>query len=259
MAYKPKCYGIIPARYGSTRFPGKPLAEIHGKPMFWHVYDRAKNCPDISAVYVATDDDRIAEAAKALNVAVLWTRSDHRSGTDRVFEASEQLNIADDEVVINIQGDEPALNPSLLSELIQPFTDPEVCVSTPVRPIAPESAKSPDRVKAVFCSKNKALYFSRAPIPFARESTAVQFYGHIGLYAFRMNALKKFVSLPPGRLETIEKLEQLRLLEHNISIHIVITQYESLSVDRPEDLEAVSRYFDAQKQQKPNTTGDPAH
>ncbi len=246
MTEKPECYGIIPARYGSTRFPGKPLAEIHGKPMFWHVYHRVQQCPDLSAVYLATDDERIAEAAKRLNVEVIWTRPDHQSGTDRVFEAAKQLALPENDVVINIQGDEPILNPLLLSEVIRPFTDPEVLVTTPVRAMHPESAKSPDRVKAVFSAKHKALYFSRAPVPFSRDSIPAQFYGHIGLYAFRMQALARFVGMPPGRLEKIEKLEQLRLLENNVPIHVVITEHESLSVDRPEDLAAVSRYLETQ-------------
>ncbi len=246
MTDKPVCYGIIPARYASSRFPGKPLAEIRGKPMFWHVCHRAQQCPDLSAVYLATDDERIAEAAKRLDVAVIWTRPDHQSGTDRVFEAARQLALPENDVVINIQGDEPTLNPLLLSELIRPFTDPEVVVTTPVRAMNPEWAKSPDRVKAVFSAQHKALYFSRAPVPFSRDAIPAQVYGHIGLYAFRMHALEKFVSMPPGRLEKIENLEQLRLLENNVPIHVVITEHESLSVDRPEDLETVSRYFDAQ-------------
>ncbi|HMA85365.1 MAG TPA: 3-deoxy-manno-octulosonate cytidylyltransferase [Desulfosalsimonadaceae bacterium] len=243
MTAKPACYGIIPARYESSRFPGKPLADICGKPMFWHVYARAKKCPNISDVYLATDDERIAEAAKNLAVPVVLTRTDHPSGTDRVYEAATKLNIHADDVVINIQGDEPALNPLMLAELIQPFEEPGVCVTTPVRQIDPETARTPDRVKVVFSSDQNALYFSRSRIPFAREGGQQHIYCHIGMYAFRMAFLEKFVSLPPGRLETIEKLEQLRLLENHIPIRIVITEHESFSVDRPEDLEAVIRYL----------------
>jgi len=243
MANKPNCYGIIPARYDSTRFPGKPLADILGKPMFWHVYSRARKCPDISEVYLATDDERIAEAAKSLAVPVVLTRSDHPSGTDRVFEAATKLNINVDDVVINIQGDEPVLNPLMLTELIRPFADPNIQVTTPVRPIDPESANRPDRVKVVFSPQKEALYFSRARIPYPREAGFEKFYGHIGMYAFRMAALAEFVSLPPGRIETIEKLEQLRLLENRIPVHVVITEHESLSVDRPEDLETVISYL----------------
>lgn len=222
--------------------------------MFWHVYHRAKQCHDISEVYLATDDERIVEAAKSLDVPVTITRSDHASGTDRVFEAAKKLNINTNDVVINIQGDEPVLNPMILTELIRPFANPEICVTTPVRPIDPESAKNPDRVKVVFSSENEALYFSRAQIPFAREAGVEKFYGHIGMYAFRMSVLAKFVSLPGGRIESIEKLEQLRLLENRIPVHVVITDYESLSVDRPEDLETVVRYLARSENQQLNQT-----
>ncbi len=241
--HQPICHGIIPARYRSRRFPGKPLADIAGKPMFWHVYQRAKKCPDLSAVYIATDDARIADAAERLDVPVLLTRSDHPSGTDRVFEAAACLEVPPDDVVINIQGDEPLLEPLLLSQLIRPFSDPKVSVTTPIRRIDAENADNPDRVKVVFSCQNRALYFSRARIPFARESGAETVYGHIGMYAFRMAVLQQFVRLAPGRLETIEKLEQLRLLENHIPIHVVMTDYESLSVDRPADLAAVLRHM----------------
>ena len=253
MTAKPACYGIIPARYESSRFPGKPLADIFGKPMFWHVYARAKQCPNISDVYLATDDERIAGAAENLAVPVVLTRADHPSGTDRVHEAAKKINFHADDVVINIQGDEPALSPLMLDALIRPFAEPRVSVTTPVRPIAPETAESPDRVKVVFSSDQNALYFSRARIPFAREDGQKQFYGHIGMYAFRMAILEKFVALPPGRLETIEKLEQLRLLENNIPIRVVITEHENFSVDRPEDLEAVIRYLAEHPEETPQT------
>ncbi|MFP4225643.1 MAG: 3-deoxy-manno-octulosonate cytidylyltransferase [Desulfobacterales bacterium] len=253
MTEKPACYGIIPARYDSSRFPGKPLADICGKPMFWHVYSRAKKCPDITDVYLATDDERIAGAAENWGVPVVLTRPDHPSGTDRVYEAATKSNIPAGDVVINIQGDEPVLNPLMLAELVRPFEDPKIFVTTPAREMAPEAAESPDRVKVVFSHDNDALYFSRARIPFPREGGQTRFYGHIGMYAFRMAALEKFVALPPGRLESIEKLEQLRLLENNIPIRIVITEYESLSVDRPEDLEPVIRYLTKLSAQTPKT------
>ena len=243
MTQPPSCYGIIPARYDSSRFPGKPLADIAGKPMFWHVYHRAHSCPELSSVHIATDDTRIAESARRLNVPVLLTRKDHPSGTDRVFEAATALNIAAEDVVVNIQGDEPLLEPALLSRLIAPFSDTAVSVTTPIRKLDKKSAQGPDRVKVVFSNLNTALYFSRAPIPHAREGGEANFYGHIGMYAFRMAALEQFVTLGPGRLETIEKLEQLRLLENHIPIHVVETECESLSVDTPADLEAVLRHL----------------
>ncbi len=241
MTSKPKIYGIIPARYGSSRFPGKPLAEILGKPMFWHVYQRARQCPDLSRLLLATDDERIADKADLLGVEAVLTRPDHPSGTDRIFEAACRLDINDEDVVINIQGDEPMLNPQLLSELARPFSDHGIRVATPVHPVCPEAAKNPDRVKVVFSRDKRALYFSRAAIPFPREGGLEKFYSHIGIYAFRMSALAEFVKLPQGRLENAEKLEQLRLLENNIPIHIVVTEHESICVDRPEDLKEAER------------------
>lgn len=234
-----KCCGIIPARYSSTRFPGKPLAQILGKPMFWHVYERARQCPELDRVVIATDDNRIFEAAQSLDVPAIMTRSDHESGTDRVHEAACLLKIPDAGVVVNIQGDEPLLDPEMVSLLIRPFADPEISVTTLVHPMGPESAENPDRVKAVFAPDQRALYFSRAPIPYPRDVLSASYFCHIGLYGFRKSALDRFVSLPPGRLEQMEKLEQLRLLENGIGIHVEITENKSMSVDRPEDLQQV--------------------
>jgi len=239
MANPQKCYGIIPARFASTRFPGKPLADINGNPMIWHVYQRACRCKDLDQVAVATDDLRIEQAASALGIPVVMTRSDHISGTDRVLEAAIKLNAPENSVVVNIQGDEPALHPDMISELVHPFSDPAIQVTTLARRIDETSARSPDVVKVVLDRNGNALYFSRAAIPFPRENESSLFYGHIGLYAFRFSVLQKFVSLPPGELETIEKLEQLRLLENRIPIHVVITSHISFGVDRPEDIEKV--------------------
>jgi len=230
------CYGIIPARYASTRFPGKPLADISGKPMFWHVFTRASECPQLSRVVLATDDGRIESAAKTLGIPVVATRSDHPSGTDRVLEAAIILNLPDDAIIVNIQGDEPLLEPSMLTELIKPFASPEVEITTLAGKIGPREAKNKNRVKTVFSNTGKALYFSRLPIPFYRDGQEEVFFGHIGLYAFRMNALKKFVALGPSRLEIAEKLEQLRLLENDIAIHVVVTEHKSIGVDDPEDI-----------------------
>ena len=241
MTNLPKCYGIIPARYGSTRFPGKPLAEILGKPMFWHVFKRADRCPQLSKTILATDDNRIISAAKNLNVPVIKTRDDHLSGTDRVLEAAELLNVPEDAVVVNIQGDEPTLEPDMLTELIRPFISSDVQVTTLARKIDTKEAKNPDRVKVVFSKSGGALYFSRALIPYYHSEQRREFYGHIGLYAFRMNILRQFVELGPSGLEITEKLEQLRLLENEIPVHVVITEYQSVGVDRPEDLKIVSR------------------
>ncbi len=237
----PPCYGIIPARYASTRFPGKPLADILGKPMIWHVYQRARQCPYLKKVVVATDDDRIMLTAEALRIPAVLTRFDHESGTDRVMEAAQQLRIPKNAVVVNIQGDEPALEPEMLTQLLSPFSNPKIRVSTLARPIPANEAQVPDLVKVVFSEAGSALYFSRAMIPYHRDEKEKSYYGHIGLYAFRMEALEKFVSLPPSPLERLEKLEQLRLLENNIPIHVEITRFQSIGVDRPEDIPRASR------------------
>lgn len=236
-------YGIIPARYASTRFPGKPLVYIAGKPMFWHVYQRAMRCGVLSSVTLATDDQRIVEAAQALNVPVVMTSAEHQSGTDRVFEAAQTLGVPDMAVVVNIQGDEPALDPEIITELVSPFADPLVRVSTVASVISPERAQVADQVKVVVDSHHNALYFSRAVIPFHRDAhtpDAPPFLGHIGLYAFRMEALRLFVSLPPSSLEKTEKLEQLRLLENGIPIRVIRTVRHAAGVDTPQDLERVA-------------------
>ena len=244
MKQLPPCVGVIPARYESTRFPGKPLAQICGKPMFWHVYTRAMQCPELRKVVIATDDTRIAEAAEALEVPVLMTRTDHESGTDRVQEAAGMMNLDERNVIVNIQGDEPLLSPTMLSAMISPFVRPEVDVTTPAHPMERHWASNPDRVKVAFAPDGRALYFSRAPIPHPRNPKDAAFYCHIGLYAFRKAVLDRFVALGPGRLEQIEKLEQLRLLEAGIPIHVVITENKSMSVDRPEDLDAVAEILE---------------
>jgi 3-deoxy-manno-octulosonate cytidylyltransferase (CMP-KDO synthetase) len=241
MTNLPPCYGIIPARYRSARFPGKPLVDIRGKPMFWHVYQRALRCQDLARVVLATDDKRIFSAAQALEVPVLMTRSDHPSGTDRVLEAAELLNVAQDSVILNIQGDEPVLEPLMLNELLGPFSSPRTMVTTLVRKAPPAKAESPDVVTVTFARNGRALYFSRSVIPYPRQGLIDTVYEQIGMYGFRMRALKEFVALGPSRLEKIEKLEQLRLLENDIPIQIVVTEYASHDVDRPEDLEVVNR------------------
>ena len=237
----PQCYGIIPARYQSARFPGKPLAEIAGRPMIWHVFDQARQCPELSSVVLATDDDRIRSVAEKYEIPVVMTRADHPSGTDRVREAARKMDLPADAVVINIQGDEPVLEPAMLTELVRPFSKPEVVVTTLARKIDSREAASPDQVKVVLAQNSTALYFSRSPIPYHRDAQKDKYYGHIGLYAFRMPALEKFVALDQSRLEITEKLEQLRLLENNIPLHIVLTEHKSIGVDRPEDLERVSK------------------
>lgn len=237
MSTFPECHGIIPARYESSRFPGKPLAEIMGKPMFWHVYHRAKQCPQLSSVTLATDDKRIFEAAQKLDVPVVMTANNHQSGTDRVLEAAKKLGIDNDSVVVNIQGDEPCLEPKMLTELLTPFEFEYVNVTTLATAIGREEALSPDRVKVVMARNGRALYFSRSLVPFDRDEKVHGFLLHIGLYAFRMEALVRFGKLSPSPLEQREKLEQLRLLEDGIDIYVTETSHSCHGVDRPEDLE----------------------
>jgi 3-deoxy-manno-octulosonate cytidylyltransferase (CMP-KDO synthetase) len=241
MTTLPKCYGIIPARFHSKRFPGKPLADLHGKPMFWHVYNQARKCAHFCRVVLATDDQRIFSAAEALEVPVVMTRADHPSGTDRALEAASSLGVPEDAVVVNIQGDEPLLAPEMLNSLIAPFTSPAVRVTTLARNLSQAEADNPDRVKVVIAEDGRALYFSRSKIPYYRNDAKQTFLGHIGLYAFRMEALSSFHRLGPSRLETIESLEQLRLLENGLAIHVVVTDHGSIGVDTPEDLAKVAR------------------
>jgi len=235
----PNVYGIIPARYQSSRFPGKALADIQGKPMFWHVYQRASQCPLLSHIVLATDNDRIYSAAQALSVPALMTDPNHPSGTDRVLEAAGKLNIQASDVVVNIQGDEPLLEPKMLSALVEPFREDHVQVTTLANQISAKASLNPDRVKVVIDRNGHALFFSRSSIPFDRHNAQPSYLGHIGLYGFRMKTLRYFQKLGPSRLETIESLEQLRLLENGIPIHVVQTEHECHGVDRPADLDNV--------------------
>lgn len=242
MSHLPPCYAIIPARYKSARFPGKPLADILGKPMFYWVYKRAAQCELMQKVCLATDDERIFMAAEKLGVPVVMTNPNHPSGSDRIKEAADILGLEDEAVVVNIQGDEPALDVNMPRKLVEPFTNPEIQVTTLARLIDAKQAENTDRVKVVRSEKGFALYFSRSKIPHIRdiEEKDTNYLLHIGLYAYRLRALKTFTSLPPSPLEKIEKLEQLRLLEAGMGVYVVMTDYQGFGVDRPEDLELIS-------------------
>ncbi len=247
---KPACYGIIPARFASTRFPGKPLASILGKPMFWHVYSRAKMCPELEDVVLATDDERIARAAEELDVPFVMTANNHESGSDRVFEAAKKLMLGHNPVLVNIQGDEPALDPGFISALLKPFfTDAGVMVSTLAHSINEEEAANPNKVKTALTLDSNALYFSRAPIPYPRnpEKGETGYLGHIGIYAYTLAALEKFTFWPPSPLEKREGLEQLRFLENGIPIKVAVTGRPSHAVDVPEDVAKVERILLAGK------------
>ena len=237
----PNCYAIIPTRYASSRFNGKPLVKILGKPMIWHVYEQTCKCPYLTKVVLATDDERIFSAAEAMDIPVLMTSNDHTCGTERVLEAARLLQVPDDGIVLNIQGDEPALDPTMISDLLTPFQSPAVQVTTLAHAISEEEAKDPDQVKVVLANDDTAIYFSRSLIPYPRDEKHDGYLGHIGLYGFRMKTLEEFVALEKGSLEKKEKLEQLRLLENGFPIHVVQTKHKSHGVDRPSDVAIVEK------------------
>lgn len=233
---------IIPSRYGSTRFDGKPLADICGKPMIQWVYQWAGQAGCVDTVYVATDDARIRDAVDGFGGRAVMTSSECRSGTDRVAEAAERLDVGMQDVVINIQGDQPLVNPRCFDALVQPFyDDPSVRMSTLAFAIVdPREIIDPKDVKVTFDHKGDALYFSRAAIPHGRDGTdGYDTYKHLGVYAYTREFLERFRSLAPGRLESIEKLEQLRAMEHGYPIRVVVTPYDSPEVDLPEDIQRV--------------------
>jgi len=232
--------GIIPARYGSTRFPGKPLAELRGKPLIQHVWERARASRILDEVVVATDDERILRTVEGFGGRALLTSPEHTCGTERLAEAARLLKLADEDLVVNIQGDQPLVAPEAIEELVRPLLlSSEVPMATLAVPIEnPEELTDPNRVKVVVDREGRALYFSRAPIPYFRPpGPAPRYLRHIGLYAYRREFLDIFVKLPPGELERAEKLEQLRALENGYPIAVSITPYECPEVDTPEDLE----------------------
>jgi 3-deoxy-manno-octulosonate cytidylyltransferase (CMP-KDO synthetase) len=235
---------FIPARYGSTRFPAKPLALIDGKPMIRHVYQCAVACPDISAVYVVTDDERIFKCVEDFGGKAIMTGREHQSGTDRIAEAVQTLRLKDDDLIVNIQGDQPFFDPSVISLMVAPMIrDAGIPMGTASYRLKDESEINDINIVKVISDNNGfALYFSRYPVPFYRESaTDKVYYKHLGFYAYRKDFLLKFTSLPMGRLETAEKLEQLRVLEYGFRIKVVETFNDSVEVDTPEDLQKVER------------------
>lgn len=231
---------VIPARYGSTRLPGKPLVDLCGKPMIQHVFERVKQVSRIDRVIVATDDVRVVDAVKRFGGEVVMTPADIRSGSDRVaFAARDLQNVS---IIVNVQGDEPLIEPAMIDEAIQPLVeDPMVEVATLVKHVdAAEELINPNTVKVVVDLHGYAMYFSRSPIPFQRDGREFEgFFKHIGLYVFRRDFLIKFASLPETALERSEKLEQLRILEHGYKIKAVMTQYESIPIDTQEDVDRV--------------------
>ena len=226
---------IIPARYASTRFPGKPLAMLAGKPMIQHVWEKAV-ASKADAVAVATDDERIAAAVEAFGGKAIMTSPNHPSGTDRIAEAARAFEGV--ETVINIQGDEPLIPTALVDELIDLMTSDRSIEMATVAVPADRKKMTENNVKVVFGTNKQALYFSRSEIPFVRQGGEDPgCFLHWGIYAYRKDILERFVQLPPGKLENSEKLEQLRALENGIGIKVVTTSLTTIGVDTPEDLE----------------------
>ncbi len=245
---KIKTVCVIPSRYGSTRFPGKPLVDLGGKSLIQWVYERATKAIRVDDVYVATDDERIAEAVRDFGGSAIMTSPACASGSDRIAEALAQIEA---NIVVNLQGDEPLIEPRTIDRCILTLIDdPECMVSTPAVPFRDEKEfMSPHNVKVVFDSRHRALYFSRSPIPSParreRENQGGEILGykHQGLYVYRRQALERFCRIPPGQLEQIEKLEQLRFLENGFTIKIVLTDSDSPGVDTPDDLERVKEHL----------------
>jgi len=245
-----KFIAIIPARYESSRFPGKPLVDMDGKPMIQRVYEQVKK--SINDVYVATDDERIMEAVESFGGKAVMTSVDHRSGTDRCNEAYKKIGQPFD-VVLNIQGDEPFINPEQIDILKACFTDSSVEIATLVKPFDKNTEhnvlKNPSTPKVVISEKLEAIYFSRSIIPFLRDAQEPNwaslhtFYKHIGIYGYRTDVLKQITQLLPGVLEQAESLEQLRWIENGYKIKVGITTFETIGIDTPEDLQKAIDYM----------------
>lgn len=258
MTAKPNVVVVIPARWGSVRFPGKPLAEICEKPMIVWVIEQARQAKQASDVIVATDDQRIFDAVQSVGGKVVMTSPEHVSGSDRIAEVASDLNC---DIVVNVQGDEPLMPPVNIDQVVQALVDhPDVSVSTLMVPITSrEELADPNVVKVVVDKKGRALYFSRSPIPHDRDaqssnaqSTAGDLPGHagvfkhLGLYAYRRSFLLEFTRMSPTPLELKEKLEQLRILENGFSIQVVQSEHDSIGVDSKEDLVKIEKILTSQ-------------
>lgn len=251
----PSVMVVIPARYGSSRFPGKPLVMLGQKPMIQHVYEQAAACRMVTEVLVATDDERIKQAVEGFNGQAVMITGDYRTGTDRVAGVARMFG---GDYFVNLQGDEIPLQPDLLEDLIEPFIKSSTGMGTLKRTIdSTEDVHNPSVVKVVTDHVGNAIYFSRAPIPMVRDDASRRAVGglhyiHLGLYMYRRETLLKLASLPTGRLEDAEKLEQLRALEYGIPIRVWETTHVSLRVDTPEEVESVAgkvQQFDATKRE----------
>jgi 3-deoxy-manno-octulosonate cytidylyltransferase (CMP-KDO synthetase) len=246
-----KILGVIPARFSSSRFPGKVLSLISSKTMLQHVYERASQARYLTSTIIATDDATVYKVARSFGARVMMTRPDHLSGTDRVAEVASADTA---EIIVNIQGDEPLIDPAAIDTAILPLVhEPDVQMATLRKRIEiAREVTDPNVVKVVTDAAGDAIYFSRCPIPYLRQdlspdggSTGAPYFKHVGIYVYRRNFLLGYSSLPVGPLERAERLEQLRALENGFRIRVVETEYESLGVDTPEDLDRVSRLVEA--------------
>lgn len=244
-----KAVAIIPARYSSTRFPGKPLALIHGLPMIQHVYRRVVEANLVERAIVATDDQRIAQVVEGFGGEVMLTRADHPTGTDRLAEVAESITT---DLIVNVQGDEPLIDPRMIDQAIMPLVkNPNIQMGTVASRIdVVDDFYNPNVVKVVLDQTGLALYFSRAPIPWPRDLnkerlanslSQLDLLRHIGLYVYRRELLLKYPCWPKTPLESLENLEQLRALERGVKLHVAVTEFSCHGVDTPEDLERVSR------------------
>jgi 3-deoxy-manno-octulosonate cytidylyltransferase (CMP-KDO synthetase) len=238
-----KAIGVIPARFASTRFPGKVLALIAGKPMIQHVWEQAKKCRELSDLLIACDNDEVLKAAQSFGAKAVMTSPDHPSGSDRIAEAVGKLSV---DIVVNIQGDEPFIESKVIDALVAALkNDAKASVATVIKEIKDDAdIRNPNVVKVVIDQNNYALYFSRSPIPYNRNAerpAGLKYFKHLGLYAYRKEFLMSYKDWPKSMLETAEQLEQLRILEAGHKIKTIETDLESLAVDTPEDLEKIVR------------------
>ena len=239
----PKVIVVIPARYGSTRLAGKPLISLAGRPMIQRVYEQAKMAQRVDRVIVATDDERIVEAVAGFGGEACMTRTEHRTGTERIAEVAAR---EEGEVFVNVQGDEPLLDPAAIDTAVDALLEePQASISTVATPIkTPDDIMDPNVVKTVLDFDGNALYFSRAPIPWVRDTASkiqVRHLKHLGLYVFQREALLEYATLPQGELEKIEQLEQLRCLENGWKIRVAEVEHDAVSVDVPEDVARVEK------------------
>lgn len=246
----PKVLTVVPARYASTRFPGKIIAPVAGKPLVVHTYERACQAKLVTGAVIATDHEKVVEACKPHDVQILMTRNDHPSGTDRIAEVAAK---SDADIIVNVQGDEPLIDPNVIDATIQPLLDdPSIPMSTARHLITdPAQIENPNAVKVVCDSAGMALYFSRSPIPYIRDEVdraenPACYWVHIGIYVYRRDFLLKYAAMPQTPLERLEKLEQLRVLENGYRIAVVNTEYRCIGVDTPQDLEMVRALLERQ-------------